>query len=169
MPRIFWPVLAATLAAWLCMNLWSLPGIEEMADGLRLLDMRFTGYSFDDVQAFVAAIGDEGAALYLGPQMWLDMVFPPLLGAVLFMTYRWLFPGLPGLIIGAVSLTYVAADILENLAITALLRAGADGVTQEMAATAHRWTTAKWSLAIVGLILLVIGIALRLRRRRTAS
>lgn len=169
MPRIFWPVFAATLAAWLCMNLWSLPRIEEMADGLRLLDMRFTGYSFEDVRDFVAAIGAEGVALYLGPQMWLDMIFPPLLGAVLFMTNRWLFPGLPGLIIGAVSLTYVVTDILENLAITAVLRAGADGVTQEMAATAHRWTTTKWSLAIVGLVLLFVGIALRLRRRWTAG
>jgi len=169
MPQIFWPILAATLATWLGMNLWSLPKIEGMADGLRLLDVRFTGYSLEDVRDFVDAIGDEGAALYLGPQMWLDMVFPPLLGAVLFMTYRWLFPGLPGLIIGTVSLTYVATDILENLAITALLRAGGDGVTQEMAATAHRWTTAKWSLAIVGLVLLVIGIALRLRRSWTAS
>ena len=124
MPRIFWPILAATLATWLGMNLWSLPIIEEMADGLRLLDVRFTGYSFEDVQDFVAAIDDEGAALYLGPQMWLDVIFPPLLGAVLFMSYRWLFPRLPGLIIGTVSLTYVATDVLENLAITALLRAG---------------------------------------------
>lgn len=169
MPRIFWPILLATLAAWLGMNLWSLPKIEELAGGLRLLDMRFTGYSFEDVQDFLAAIGDEGTALYLGPQFWLDMIFPPLLGAVLFMIYRWLFPGLRGLIIGAVSLTYVATDFLENLAIAALLRAGVAGLTPEMAATAHFWTTAKWSLAVVGLAFLVIGIGLRLRRKWTES
>ena len=45
MPRIFWVFLAATLAAWLSMNLWTVPRIEEMSGGLRLLDMRFTGYS----------------------------------------------------------------------------------------------------------------------------
>ena len=65
-------------------------------------------------KTFVSAIGDEGAALYLGAQYWLDMVFPPLLGAVIFLFFRWLFPGLPGLVIGIVSLTYVVADILEN-------------------------------------------------------
>ena len=169
MPRLFWPILVATLGAWLAMNLWSLPKIEESAGGLRLLDMRFTGYSFEDVQDFLMAIGDEGTTLYLGPQFWLDMIFPPLLGAVLFMIYRWLFPGLPGLIIGAVSLTYVATDFLENLAIAALLRVGAEGVTPELAATAHFWTTAKWSLAVVGLVFLIVGIGLRLRRRMTAS
>jgi len=164
MPRIFWVILAATLAAWLSMNLWTVPRIEEMAGGLRLLDMRFTGYSHAEAQDFVAAIGDEGAALYLGAQYWLDMIFPPLLGAVLFLCYRWLFPGLPGLIIGTVSLTYVAVDILENLAVAAMLRAGADNLTPEMAATANQWTTMKWILAVVGLVILIFGVALRMRR-----
>ncbi len=124
----------------------------------------------DDCKATVeSAIGDEGAALYLGAQLWLDMIFPPLLGAVLFLCYRWLFPGLPGLIIGTVSLTYVAADYLENMALAAMLRAGADGLTPEMAATANQWTITKWSLALVGLVTLIIGIALRLRRRWFAA
>ncbi len=169
MPRLFWVILAATLAAWLSMNLWTVPRIEATAGGLRLLDMRFTGYSYEEVQEFVSAIGDEGAALYLGAQYWLDMVFPPLLGAVIFLFFRWLFPGLPGLVIGIVSLTYVAADILENLAVAAILRAGADGLTPEMAATASKWTTAKWGIAIVGLVTLIIGIALSLRRRFSAA
>ncbi len=169
MPRIFWPILAAALAAWLGMNLWTVPRIEETAGGLRLLDMRFTGYSYGEVQEFVAAIGDEGAALYLGAQYWLDMVFPPLLGAVIFLFFRWLFPGLPGLVIGVISLTYVAADILENLAVAAILRAGVNGLTPEMAAAANQWTTIKWGLALIGLVMLIIGIALRLRRRLFAA
>ncbi|MGP6089171.1 hypothetical protein [Antarctobacter jejuensis] len=169
MRPIFWACLAATLAAWLIMTLWTVPRIEEISGGLRLLDMRFTGYSVDEARNFVAAIGAEGTALYLGAQYWLDMVFPPLLGAVLFLFYRWLFPGWPGLFVGLVSLTYVAADILENLAIAAMLRAGADGITPQMAATANQWTTTKWSLALVGLAMLIIGIALRLRRRWLAA
>ena len=169
MPWIFWAILAATLAAWLGMNLWTVPQIEEKAGGLRLLDMRFTGYTYEEVQEFVAAIGDEGTTLYLGAQYWLDMVFPPLLGAVIFLFFRWLFPGLPVLIIGFSSLTYVAADILENLAVAAILRAGVYGLTPEMAATANKWTTIKWGLAIIGLAMLIIGIALHLRRRWFAA
>lgn len=165
MPRVFWVVLALTLAAWLGMNLWTVPRIEELSGGLRLLDMRFTGYSHAEARDFIAAIGDEGAALYLGAQYWLDMVFPPLLGAVIFLFFRWLYPGMPGLITGIASLSYVAADILENLAVAAMLHAGADSLTPEMAATAHQWTQIKWGLAIVGLVMLIIGIALRLRRR----
>lgn len=169
MPRIFWPVFAATLAAWLSMNLWTVPRIEGTAGGLRLLDMRFTGYSYADVQDFVAAIGDEGTALYLGAQYWLDMLFPPLLGAVIFLFFRWLFPGLPGLIIGTISLSYVAVDILENLAVAAILRAGAGGLTPQMAAMANQWTTLKWGFALLGLVMMLIGIALRLHRRLSAA
>ena len=169
MPRIFWFIFAAMLAAWLSMNLWTVPKIEELSGGLRLLDMRFTGYSHAEAQDFVAAIGDEGAALYLGAQLWLDMIFPPLLGAVLFLCYRWLFPGLPGLIIGTASLTAFVVDYLENAAVVAMLRAGADDLTLKMAATASQWTTTKWSLALVGLVMLIIGIALRLRRRWFAA
>jgi len=169
MPRIFWFILAAMLAAWLSMNLWSAPRIEELSGGLRLPEMRFTGYSLNEARDFVAAIGDEGAALYLDAQLRLDMIFPPLLAAVLFLCYRWLFPGLPGLVIGTVSLTSVVVDYLENAAVAAMLRAGADGLTPEMAATANQWTTIKWSLALVGLVTLIIGIALRLRRRWFAA
>jgi len=50
------------LAAWLALNLWSAPRIEEMSGGLRLLDMRFTGYSFAEAQSFLVAIGEEGTA-----------------------------------------------------------------------------------------------------------
>lgn len=169
MPRTFWVVLAAMLAAWLGMNLWSAPRIEDLSGGLRLLDMRFTGYSFDEARDFLAAIGNEGRALYLGPQLWLDMLFPPLLGAVLFFTYRWLFPGPAGLIIGTLSLTSVVLDYLENAALAAMLRAGADGLTPELAATASQWTMAKWSVTLVGLVALMIGIALRLHRRWRAA
>ena len=166
MPRTFWFIFAAMLVPWLCMNLWTAPRIEELAGGLRLLEMRPGGYSLDDAKDFVAALGDEGAAHYLDVQLPLDMIFPPLLGAVLFLCYRWLFPGLPGLIIGTVSLTYIVADYLENAAVAAMLRAGADDLTLHMATTANRWTLAKWSLSLVGLVTLMIGILLRLRRRR---
>ena len=168
MPRIFWAILAAMLASWLAMNLWTNPRIEALAGGFRLLDMRFTGYSFAEAQAFIAAIGDEGRALYLGPQMWLDYIFPPLMAAVLFLTYRWLFPGWPGLVIGTLSLSSFVVDWLENMAIAAMLRAGPDGMTPEMAEAASGWTTVKWSLALLGGVALVVGFALRLRRRWVA-
>jgi hypothetical protein len=164
MPRAFWFMLAALVASWLGMNLWSAPRIEEMAGGLRLLDMRFTGYNFEDARTFVTAIGETGSALYLGPQLWLDMVYPPLLGATLFLTYRWLFPGWPGRAIGTVSLASVVVDYLENAALAAMLRAGPDGMSPEMANAASRWTTMKWSFAALGLATLVVGIALRVRR-----
>ena len=163
MPRIFWPVLAATVALWLCMNLWSAPRIEAIAGGLRLLDMRFTGYSYAEVEAFVKAMGQEGTALYFRWQLWLDTIFPPLLGALIYFVFRWLYPSLPALLIGVIALAYVASDLLENLAVAALLRAGTSGLTPEMAATANQWTQIKWGLALIGLVMLLLGLVLRLR------
>lgn len=162
MPRVFWIVLSAMFATWLAMNLWSAPMIEEMSGGLRLLDMRLTGYSFAEARDFVTATGEEGVALYLGPQLWLDRMFPPLLGAVLFFCYRSLFPGRAGLVVGALSLTFVLVDYLENLALLTILRAGPNSMTPEMVAMANQWTTTKWSLAVVGFLALAFGVALRL-------
>lgn len=171
MPRVFWIVLSAMFAAWLAMNLWTAPQIEMMSGGLRLLDMRFTGYSFAEVRDFVSAIGEEGVAWYLGPQLWLDMIFPPLLGAVLFFCYRWLFPGRAGVVIGTLSLTFVLVDYLENLALLTILRAGLNSMTPEMVVTANQWTLTKWSLAFIGLLALVIGVAIRVasKFRRLAA
>ena len=73
--------------------------------------------------------------------------------------------GLPGRVIGTISLGSIAVDYLENAAIAAMLRAGADSMTPQMVATANFWTTTKWSLAFVGAVTLLAGIALRLRRR----
>ena len=164
-PQIFWLFFAGMLVPWLVMNIWTAPRIEELAGGSRLLEMRLTGYSFDDARSFVAAIGDDGTRFYLDVQLWLDMAFPPLLAAVLFLGYRWLFPGLPGRVIGTISLGSILVDYLENAAVAAMLRAGADGLTPEMAATANFWTTTKWSLAFLGAVTVLFGIALRLRRR----
>lgn len=164
MPQSFWFILVAMLAAWSGMNLWSAPKIEELSGGLRLLDMRFTGYDFEDARAFITAIGDEGVAFYLGVQLWIDMIFPPLLGAVLFLFYRWLFPGWPGRIIGTLSLLSIVVDYLENAALATMLRAGADGLTPEMVASASQWTQTKWSLSLIGLATVVAGVVLYLRR-----
>lgn len=169
MPRIFWVFFAAMIIVWLTMNLWSAPRIEEMAGGLRLLDMRLGGYSFEEVRDFLTALGDEGTALYLDVQLWLDMLFPPLLATVLFLCFRWLFPGWPGLVIGTLSLSSIGVDYLENAALAGMLRAGAARVTPEMVATASQWTMAKWLLALIGAAALGIGIALRLRRRWRAA
>lgn len=163
MPRMFWVALLGMLAAWSTMNFWTAPRIEELSGGSPLLDKRLTGYSFTEAHSFLAAIGEEGVSLYLGWQLWLDTIFPPLLGAVLFLSYRGLFPGLPGLATGMLSMVYVVVDYLENFAISAMLRAGPDALTPEMVATAHRWTIAKWSLALCGLVTLIAGVVLRRR------
>jgi hypothetical protein len=63
----------------------------------------------------------------------------------------------------------VVVDYLENAALAAMLRAGPDAMTPEMADAASSWTTMKWSFAALGLVTLVIGLALRFRRSRSGT
>lgn len=53
--------------------------------------------------------------------------------------------------------------------LAAMLRAGADGLATKMVATANQWTTAKWSIKLVDLKTLIIGIAFRTGRRVFAA
>jgi len=61
---------------------------------------------------------------------------------------------------------YVVVDYLENFSVVTMLRAGASAITPEMAATASQWTVMKWSIALVGLVTLLIGIIVRFIRRQ---
>lgn len=72
----YWGAVALTLAIYATMLIWTLPGISGDAAGLVPFDLRPTGYSATEAQAFLAALGEDGRALYQGPQRFLDLVYP---------------------------------------------------------------------------------------------
>ena len=163
----FWALFAVTAAVYLVIVLWSLPKISAAAGGAAPFDMQPFGYSFDEAKTFLAALTPEGSEFYLNVQHRLDAAYPALLAATLFFAIRALAPGvgfvptLPALI----ALPGAIFDYLENASVTAMLNAGAAGLTPELIARASRWTLLKSIFTTIAMLLLLalLGRALWFR------
>lgn len=166
--KLYWLTVAVMAILYIIMVTWSLPHLK-MLGGDPAFDLRPGGYTFSEAQRFIAALGDTGRAFYLNVQQRLDLAYPALLAAVLAIALVALAPGWPGWLLAASAIAGSAFDYLENHAVAIMLRAGPDGLTQDMVVTASRWTVLKSALsglAIFALLALLAakGIA-RLRAR----
>ncbi len=167
----YWLLVAAMAVIYIVMVAWSLPYLK-MLGGSPAFDLRPGGYTFTEARDFIAALGSEGRASYLNVQHRLDLVYPALLGAVLVIALVKLGPPRIGWLLAAVAIAGSVFDYLENHAVSAMLRAGPDGLTADMVASASRWTVLKSAfsaLAMTALAALLIlkGIAwLRTRKGR---
>lgn len=162
----FWALFAVTTAVYLVMVLWSLPKISE-AGGAMPFDMRPFGYGFDEARTFIAALGSDGADFYLNVQHRLDAVYPALLAATLFFAIRALAPSgpIPPTILALVALPGAVFDYLENNAVSAMLSAGASGLTEEAVARASLWTLLKSVFATIAMLVLLGLAAMALWKR----
>ena len=156
--KLYWALVALTLAIYFAMVMWSLPVVSEAAGGLVPFDMRPSGYSFDEAYAFLAAITPEGSAFYQGMQHQLDLAYPTLLAAVLAIALWQLAKNLPvwvRYILIALPIIGSSADHLENAAVSSMLQVGAAGLTEELVATASRWTLIKSGMTSIAMVALL--------------
>lgn len=143
--------LALSTAAVLAALLWvGVVQAMQEAGGLRPFDLRPLGYDHAAAEAYLAALTESGRARLLGPVAALDTAFPVLLGALLAGLFwrlgrPWLAP-LPFL--------YTAADLWENARVRAMIAAGPEGVTPQMAEGASAVTQGKYALLVMALALL---------------
>ena len=166
-PILLWFVIAAVLAVYLVMVVWSLPKIAAMADGLPAFDMRPLGYTLAEARSFLAALSPEGRAFYTGVQHRLDLVFPGLLALMFLFLFRRLAPGWPGQALSLIALAGAAFDWAENAAVAGLL---AREPTDETLVLASRLTLLKsacTTLAMTTLLILLARAGLRRWRRTT--
>lgn len=164
----FWTLFAVTAAVYFIMIFWSLPRIATAAGGATPFDMRPLGYSFDEAKAFLGALTPDGAAFYLNVQHRLDAVYPALLAATLFFAIRALVPKSSPVarsIIALVALPGAACDYLENASVTAMLGAGASGLTPELVARASLWTQLKSIFTTIAMLLVLVFAGMALWRR----
>lgn len=155
-PGVLWFVLGNELAV--CP--WGMARIRAVAGHADIPDLHFF-YGPDQAYGLIAALGDEGRAVY-GRMLWiLDGVYPPLYGLGLAVVigclsagrWRWL---------ALLPLAAAAADLAENVCIQGMLTSfpAHAGWAEGLAG----WcTAAKWSL--LATTLLVIAIAAGLRRK----
>ena len=171
--KVYWVVVAATVANYLIMILWSLPQVSEMAGGGVPFDMRPGGYSFDDALEFLIAITDTGRDFYLNTQQLLDSFYPTLFAATVAIALVHLLPRYWGWALATIAIVAGGFDYLENNAVAAMLRVEPDALTQAMVSTASNWTLAKSvSTTIASLALLIVlcikGVAW-LKSRKTSA
>ena len=169
--RVFWAVVAATLAVYAAMLAWSIPAISQAAGGRAIFDMLPAGYSYDEARAFLAALSPEGADFYLRVQHRLDLVYPALLAiasgwAMVRLAPRWRWR-LALLLVPVLGMVF---DYLENRAVAVMLAAGADGLTPEMAARASMFSQLKAAFTTLSLgLLLVLIVVWAFRRWRSRA
>jgi len=120
---------------------------------------------------FLAALNAQGLALYLGPQKWLDLAYPALLGVFLAWSFVRLGPGiLPRTLLVVFAVAATGFDYLENFRVRAMLLAGAEGTTEAVSWAASLATLAKSGLVtfcLTALLLLVLWRGWRWLRRAT--
>ena len=157
-----------TLAGYAVMGLWSMPRIRDAANGLAPFDVRFSGYSLGDAQAFLAALSEEGRQFYGGLQSQLDAIFPPLLFATLAIGLWHLTPNFRTvtrfmlIVVPGIGMIF---DAFENAQVRQMLIAGADGVTAELVGQASTFTVIKAAGFLVAIASLLVVFLLSKRAR----
>lgn len=164
----YWALLALTLAVYAAMLFWSFPAIRAEAGGLTALDLRVTGYDHGEVQAFLAALSEEGRALYAGWHGSLDAIAPGLLFATMAIALWALSEGwqrTTRIMLVVVAAIGMGADFFENMRIREMLIAGPEGVTPEMVSAASFLTVVKSASLLVSVVALALLVAAHLRKR----
>ena len=131
-------------------------------------DLRPMGYSLDDAQAFLSALGDVGRAQYQGPQRSLDLVYPCLMGASLALA-AWLFtPRFWALPVITLAVLAAGFDLAENRAVAELLVLGADGIDVQDVTRASQASLLKSVATMLAMLILLVGLGHAFWRRRQA-
>ena len=155
--KVYWAVVAVTVANYLTMVLWSLPLVSEMAGGGVPFDMRPGGYSFEEARVFLSAMSSEGREFYLNTQQLLDFFYPTLFAITVSIALVHLMPRYWGWILALVAIAAAGFDHLENRAVAIMLGVTPDLVTEAMVSSASNWTLAKSiSTTFVSIALLVV-------------
>jgi hypothetical protein len=151
-----------TLGVYMTMLLWSLPTIAAQAGGLMPFDVRPTGYTSSEARAFLAALSPDGFSLYRDVQLKLDLFYPGLLAATLGMALFRLSPPAWGpwrTALAAVAVPVALFDYLENTAIAAMISLGSEAVSDELIASASRWTILKSATTTAAFVLVIAAAA----------
>lgn len=155
MAKVFWISFLLAGIIYGVMATWSAPYLSAEADGLRMLDMRPLGYSFEEARAYLNALSDEGRVFYLNVQHRLDLVYPAVLALSFIAAFFWAMRGPLRWGLSAVAVLGAGADYLENMRVAGLLRVPEP--TVQMVADASLATVVKSgavTLCFVALLLL---------------
>lgn len=79
------------LIIYLLMLFYSIPKIEDYAEGMKILDLLPSGYSYEYVMTLFGKLGEVGRNLYLYLQLPLDFIYPGLFAISCSLLLFWLY------------------------------------------------------------------------------
>jgi len=82
--------LIPSLTVYVAMLLYTIPGVQSYAPGIKIFDLLPSGYTYDYAIKFFSALGDEGRKEYLNTQLPLDFIYPALFSVSSFLLLAWL-------------------------------------------------------------------------------
>ncbi len=92
--RLVVALLVLSVALWAPLSFVTVPHLQQSAGGLPPFDVRLRGYGYEEARALLLALGEEGRAYYLNPELVLDTIFPPIYAALGALALWWLtMPG----------------------------------------------------------------------------
>lgn len=167
-------LLVASAVLWAVLGLVTVPHIRQLAGGAAPFDLRWSGYTFEDARAFLAAIGEPGRAYYLNPELILDGIFPPLYSLSFALAFWWLT--MPGRLrqgaiflslrwaLVALSFTTAILDGVENFCIARMIWTWPD-LSAGLVHVGSLATQSKLVAATISALLLVLLGAMAALRR----
>lgn len=172
--KLYWLIVALTLAIYATMITRSLPYIAGQARGKLPFDMRSTGSTRAEAQAFLTALSDQGRLFFLTTQHRLDLIYPALRALVLTGAGRGLTQNgyRPiAFVIGFAAFLGAGANFTGNIRVAAMLRAAPEALDAALVESARFATLIKSATTTVAMVL-VLGLlapALIRRFRKGAS
>ncbi len=163
---------------WAVMFFGTLAHLQLLAGGAAPFDIRPLGYSYKEAHAFLAAIGEQGRAYYLNPELVLDTFYPPFYAVSRVLALWWLT--MPGRLhdgatplrwrwtLVAVPIVMASLDGVENVCIATMLWTWPDlspGLVQ-VSSLATRLKFIAAALTEISMAALAVGAVLRWLRRR---
>ncbi len=117
MKRVVWALTTAALLNYGVLMWYMMFELTPATRGLKPLDLRMLGYSYDDVMTYFAALSFETAELLTGRVRMIDTSFPILLGAA-GVGWIWMLSASRSMIIRlgtiALPIAYTVFDLIEN-------------------------------------------------------
>ena len=159
MDRVMYLVLVAVTAlTYAAMAFWTMPAIAEATGGALPLDMHLGGYGMAEAEAFKEALTPDAVALLLGPQLYLNAVFPLLFALSLALPINGLLRGRPAAlrIVGTlVPMLAAVHDYAENILLVRLVQLGMADLPMSLVEMASRATTLKAGFNMVAIVLVI--------------
>ena len=162
-----------TMAIYLFMLLVTIPRVQSYAPDTALFDLSPAGYSHSQAMTLLESLGHDGRGAYLFPQLALDFVYPGLFGICFSLMLIWLYStrirsDSKFLYLAILPVLGGLFDYVENILIIRMIATFPD-VPKGLVSAASGSTLLKSTFSTASFLLLILGLALLLKRRSMTS